>query len=72
MSNMSQFRTAAMVVTDKAQIKFNTQPLLATCFHAGYMHGLFLTLKMEAAYYSETSVDFQRNTKLSRNLVSFQ
>jgi hypothetical protein len=30
-----------MVVTDKAQIIFNTQPLLVTSFHAGFMLGLF-------------------------------
>jgi hypothetical protein len=37
----SHFRTASMFVTGDAQKIFNTQSLLATCFHAGFMLGLF-------------------------------
>jgi hypothetical protein len=35
---------------------------LATCFHAGFLFGLF-NPEMEAIYSSETSVDFQRITR---------
>jgi hypothetical protein len=33
------------------------------CFHAGFLLAYSLTLKMEAIYSSETSVDFQRTTR---------
>jgi hypothetical protein len=33
---------------------------LATCFHTGFLLGLFLSLKMEAICSYKTSVDFQR------------
>jgi hypothetical protein len=32
-------------------------------FHAGFLLGLFLTLKMEVIYASETSIDFQLTTR---------
>jgi hypothetical protein len=53
-------------ITPCSQLKVNRRfggPLLATCFHAGFLLGLFSTLKMEAICSSETSVDFQRTTR---------
>jgi hypothetical protein len=37
--------------------------LLATCFHACFLFGLFSTLKMEATCSSEAFVEFQRTTQ---------
>jgi uncharacterized membrane protein YciS (DUF1049 family) len=37
--------------------------LLAICFHAGFLLSLFFTLKMEAIFSSETSVDFHQTTR---------
>jgi hypothetical protein len=36
---------------------------LATCFHVGFLLGVFFDLKMETSCCSETSVDFQRTTR---------
>jgi uncharacterized membrane protein YciS (DUF1049 family) len=41
---------------------FRLEDLLATCFHAGFLLGIFL-LKMEAICSSETSIDVQRTTR---------
>jgi hypothetical protein len=43
--------------------KTNNEILLTTWFHAGFSSAYSSTLKMEATYYSETSVDFQRTAQ---------
>jgi hypothetical protein len=54
-------------ITPCSQLKVNRRfggtSELAACFHAGFLIGLLLTLKMEATCSSETSVDFQRTIR---------
>jgi hypothetical protein len=37
--------------------------VLATCFHAGLLFGLFPILKLDAIYSSKESFDFQRTAQ---------
>jgi hypothetical protein len=51
-------------ITPRSPLKVNRRfALFATCFHAGFLLGLFFDPEMEATSSSATSVDFQQTTR---------